>query len=80
MNANLFEHRQTAHLLFVDDEQNVLKALRRLFRSPDYQIHLAESGPAGLEILTQQPIDLSTSDMRMPYMDGAEFLGKVATQ
>lgn len=66
------------NLLFVDDEANILKALKRLFRSAEYQIFTAESGAEGLEILSQNPIDLVISDMRMPQMDGAEFLTKAA--
>ncbi len=76
MNANI--EAPTAQLLFVDDEPNVLKALKRLFRSAEYAVHLAESGAAGLEILRTQAIDLIISDMRMPQMDGAEFLSRAA--
>ncbi len=68
----------SANLLFVDDEPNVLKALKRLFRQNDYTIHLAESGQDGLALLQQYPIDLIISDMRMPHMDGAEFLTQAA--
>jgi len=66
------------NLLFVDDETNVLKSLRRLFRGCEYNIHLADSGKQALEILEQEAIDLIISDMRMPQMDGAEFLSKAA--
>lgn len=65
-------------LLFVDDERNILASLRRLFRPLGYNILLAESGPAALEIMKQFPIDLVISDMRMPEMDGARFLQEVA--
>ena len=68
----------TATLLLVDDEPNVLKALKRLFRGDEYKVYLAESGVAGLEVLQQQAVDLIISDMRMPQMDGAEFLSRVA--
>jgi response regulator RpfG family c-di-GMP phosphodiesterase len=68
------------NLLFVDDEANILKALKRLFRSADFSVHLAESGSEGLAILQQTPIDLIISDMRMPQMDGAEFLTRAAEQ
>lgn len=68
----------SASLLFVDDEPNVLKALKRLFRHNEYTIHLAESGQDGLALLQQYPIDLIISDMRMPHMDGAEFLAQAA--
>lgn len=68
----------TGHLLLVDDEVNILSALRRLFRPQGYTIHTAESGAAGLAILEAEPIDLVISDMRMPHMSGAEFLAQVA--
>ena len=65
-------------LLFVDDERNILSSLRRLFRPLNYTIHLASSGREGLEILKEHPIDLIVSDMRMPEMDGAQFLAEAA--
>jgi len=61
-------------LLCVDDEPNILAALRRLFRTRGYRVLTAESGAAGLQVLEQQPVDLVISDMRMPEMDGARFL------
>ncbi|QPK64877.1 response regulator [Methylomonas sp. LL1] len=67
-----------ANLLFVDDEPNILKALKRLFRSADYNVLLAENGEQGLQLLENNPIDLIISDMRMPQMDGAEFLSRAA--
>ena len=66
-----------ASLLLVDDEPSILSSLRRLLRPAGYLIHTAESGKAGLQILEQEPIDLVISDMRMPEMDGAKFLGQV---
>ena len=67
----------TATLLFVDDEPNILSALRRLFRPHGYKIHTAEGGAPGLEVLEREPVDLVISDMRMPNMDGAQFLEQV---
>lgn len=64
-------------LLLVDDEPNILSALRRLFRPHGYQILTAESGAEGLEILAQHTINLVISDMRMPEMDGVAFLKAV---
>lgn len=64
-------------LLFVDDEPNILSALRRLFRPLGYRIFTAESGAQGLEIFDREKIDLVISDMRMPVMDGAQFLEQV---
>lgn len=66
-------------LLCVDDEPNILSALRRLFRPCGYRVLVAEGGAQGLEILRGEPVDLVISDMRMPHMDGAQFL-KVVKQ
>jgi response regulator RpfG family c-di-GMP phosphodiesterase len=64
-------------VLFVDDEANILSALRRLFRPRGYVIHIAESGAAALAILEKEPVDLVVSDMRMPEMNGAQLLEQV---
>src|SRR5471030_3391307 len=64
-------------LLCVDDEPNILSALRRLFRARGYRVLLAEGGAEGLRILEQESVDLVISDMRMPEMDGAHFLAQV---
>ena len=64
-------------ILFVDDEANILSSLNRLFRPLGYQIFTAESGAKGLEVLQQHTVDLVVSDMRMPEMNGAQFLEKV---
>ena len=63
-------------LLCVDDEANILSALRRLFRPHGYTVLTAGGGEEGLEILAREPVDLIISDMRMPVMDGARFLGE----
>ena len=64
-------------ILFVDDEPGILKALRRLFIDEEWRILSAESGSAGLEILAAERVDLVVSDVRMPEMDGVEFLSQV---
>ncbi|HEX5364537.1 MAG TPA: HD domain-containing phosphohydrolase [Gallionella sp.] len=63
-----------ATLLFIDDEANILAALKRLFRPLGYNILTAESGAEGLALLEKENIDLVISDMRMPNMTGAELL------
>ncbi len=69
-----------AVLLCVDDEQNILSALRRVFRTQPYEVLLADGGERGLELLAEHPVDLVISDMRMPGMDGAAFLERVCAQ
>ena len=64
-------------LLLVDDEENILHALRRVFRRMDCRILTAPSGPVGLELVRANAVSLVISDQRMPEMIGAEFLGHV---
>ena len=66
-----------ARILFVDDEPSILSSLKRLFRTEGYTLFTAESGPAALELLKTEPIDVVVSDMRMPQMDGAQLLEQV---
>jgi len=62
-------------LLLLDDEQDILKALQRLFRK-EYAIVAFDNGNDALSYLVNNPVDIIMSDMRMPEMDGAEFLEK----
>ncbi len=65
-------------ILFVDDEENILKSLTRLFIDEDYEIHTAISGREGLDLINNglRPAVI-ISDQRMPEMNGAEFLHRV---
>lgn len=64
----------TAKVLLVDDEANVLEAYRRNLRN-QFVITTALSGAEGLSALQSQgPFAVIVSDMRMPEMDGVEFL------
>ncbi len=66
-------------ILFVDDEKNILKSLRRTFmEEQNYDIYLAESGAEGLQVLdSTDDFRLVISDYRMPGMNGVEFLRQV---
>ncbi len=61
-------------ILCVDDEQNILNSLRRLFLDESYEILTATSGREALDILKEKPVDVIISDERMPEMTGVEFL------
>lgn len=70
----------TTRILFVDDDQFIRKALRRLLMSSrkDWDVEFAKSGKNALELLETQEFSVIVSDMRMPGMDGAELLTRVA--
>jgi FixJ family two-component response regulator len=64
-------------VLFVDDEENILNALKRVLRRENYRIITAASGPEGLKILEDHQVQVVISDQRMPEMSGTEFLTHV---
>ncbi|MBI1907584.1 MAG: EAL domain-containing protein [Rhodocyclales bacterium] len=67
----------TRTLLLVDDEPDILTALRRLFRRSGYHILTATSAADALELLALNDVQVIVSDQRMPVMSGSEFLGRV---
>lgn len=64
-------------LLLVDDEENIVRSLRRLLRRDGYEILTATSGQEGLEVLAEHEVGVILSDQRMPGMTGTEFLSRV---
>lgn len=66
-------------VLFVDDDERVLDGLRRMLRmSHDgWELAFADSGPAALAALAEEPADVVVSDMRMPGMDGVALLTEI---
>ena len=67
----------TERILCVDDEPNVLQAFRRQLRK-DFDIVTALGGQEGLDAISSEgPFAVIVSDMRMPGMDGIEFLSRV---
>jgi putative nucleotidyltransferase with HDIG domain len=67
-------------ILCVDDEPNVLSALRRMFSLEGCEISTADSGAAALEQLAAQNFDVIISDMQMPSMNGTQLLQQVRQQ
>lgn len=61
-------------LLLVDDEPNILSALKRLLRRDGYRILIGNSASEGLDILAHDNVDVIMSDQRMPGTTGVEFL------
>jgi len=67
------------NILFVDDEPNILSGLERMLRSVrnEWNMMFAPGGNEALAIFAEKPIDVVVSDMKMPGMDGSEFLETV---
>ena len=61
-------------VLCVDDEEKILQSLKRVFRSSDYDMFYFQSGKEGIEFLRENTVSVIVSDMKMPVMNGVEFL------
>ncbi len=64
-------------ILIVDDEPNYQIVLAELLKDEGYEVFTADSGKAGLPIVYSTDLDMVISDMKMPGMDGIEFLSKI---
>lgn len=61
-------------ILLVDDDENLLRAMKRNLRR-DFDLHTALGGEEGLRAVEKEgPFAVIVSDMRMPRMDGIQFL------
>ncbi len=61
-------------ILVVDDEPNYLVVLSELLRDEGFEVYTAQSGQEGLPIVRDTDLNLIISDMKMPGMDGIQFL------
>ena len=63
-------------VLFVDDEERILRSLRMLFRA-HYDVLMTTSGREALEIVRSRTVHVVVSDQRMPEMLGVDLLRRV---
>jgi len=69
-------------VMFVDDESRVLSGIERalMMQDNEWECRFASSGQEALAMLEEKPADVVVSDMRMPFMDGAELLTQVCNR
>ncbi len=70
--------KQPPTLLIVDDEAQILAALKRSLRREGYEIVAVESAAAALRILDERCVDVILSDHKMPGMSGVQLLARAA--
>ncbi len=64
-------------ILVVDDEPNYQVVLAEILRDEGFEVFTANSGIEGLPIVQNTDLDLVISDMKMPGMDGIQFLENI---
>lgn len=67
------------HILFVDDDPNLLQALQRSLRPmrKDWDMEFADGGASALGLLDRSEFDVVVSDMKMPGINGCDLLDRV---
>ena len=63
-----------AKILIIDDERAIRNTLKEILEFEGYTVEVAENGRIGLERALSSTFDLIFTDIKMPEMDGLEFL------
>ncbi len=61
-------------ILVVDDEDNIRLLYQEELRDEGYEVSLAGSAEEALKIIEEDPPDLITLDVKLPGMNGIDFL------
>jgi len=72
--------RTPLHVLVVDDEPGILRALTRLLQRDGHSVETATDGQAALARLREDAYDVLLCDLRMPTLDGQTFYGLLQRQ
>ncbi len=66
-----------AHILVVDDDQDILRLLDFILKRAGHEVSAARDGVEGLAIAMERPPDLIVADIMMPKMNGYEFCRQI---
>ena len=64
-------------VLIIEDETHILNFMRKILTSHDYKVLSANTGKAGLEIISSQCPDIILLDLGLPDIDGVDIIKKV---
>ena len=65
------------HILVIDDEAQILRALRTILTAKQFKVSVASRGEEGLALAAAQPPDLVILDLSLPDMDGVEVCARL---
>jgi DNA-binding NtrC family response regulator len=74
INAYFLLLTKMSNLLIVDDEPGIRQLLTVVFEREGHRVRTADGGQVALYFLKEEPVDLIISDVKMPDMNGIEFL------
>ncbi len=69
-----------ARILVIDDERSIRNTMKDILEFEKHKVVLAENGRVGLDTALNDSFDMIFSDIKMPEMDGIEFLEKLRVE
>lgn len=66
-----------AHILIIDDEPQILRALKTILGANHYRISTAISGEEGIALAVSQPPDIIILDLSLPDIDGIQVCEQI---
>ncbi len=64
-------------ILIIDHEPDILKALKAILTKEGYQVRTASGSEDAISVVKSEPFDLVIMDIRMPEIDGMEFMRQI---
>ncbi len=64
-------------ILVIDDEKAIRNTLKDVLEYEKHEVDLAEDGPSGIELFSNNNYDIVLCDIKMQKMDGIEVLQKI---
>jgi DNA-binding NtrC family response regulator len=71
---NAFEELKNVKTLLVDDDEFIRNSLELAFKTKGCALQVADSAEAGLQAIKDEQFDIIISDLRLPGINGLEFL------
>lgn len=65
------------NILVIDDEELIIKSLRKLLEKSGFAVFVAKNGQDALAMVEEENFDLIIADIRMPGMDGVETIESI---
>src|SRR5690606_212844 len=66
--------KSMSKILVIDDQESIRRTLKDILEYESFEVSLANDGQQGLDLIQKQKFDVILCDIKMPKIDGIEFL------